>query len=264
MTNLRFHRNASNLMNPQIHKFFLFFLTGVVFQIHGLLAQESYSIATYNIRYDNPGDTSNHQREEQDPHPINLIRFHEMDIIGTQEGLYSQVEDIQKGLEFPFIGPGNDTTESEGASCAVYYNPEKFKLLDKGTFWFSPVAESATQSPGEAANRVCAWGKFQSPEGNYFYVFNVHYKQIGPKARVESSKLLLKKIQEINRDHLPCIVTGDFTVEENNDVYQDLLEGRYPEKWINLLVSSEGSPISVSALVRNTSEKILPPLVSFY
>jgi len=231
-------------MNPQIRKFLLFFLTGVVFQIHGSLAQESYSIATYNIRYDNPGDTSNLQQEERDPpHPINLIRFHEMDIIGTQEGLYSQVEDIQKGLKFPFIGPDKDATESEGASCAVYYNPEKFKLLDEGTFWFSPISENSSQRPDDAPNRVCSWGKFESPEGDYFYVFNVHYKQVGPKARVESSKLLLKKIQEINRDHLPCIVTGDFTVEETNDGYQELLEGRYPEKWIQLLVVSQGSPV---------------------
>ncbi|WP_375585375.1 endonuclease [Cyclobacterium xiamenense] len=247
-------------MNRRNCRFLLFFVTGSVFLIHGLRAQDSYSIATYTIRYDNPTDTAN-QQEQRSPHPINLIRFHEMDIIGTKEGLYTQVEDIQKEFGFPYIGIGAHL-EEERESCAVYYDPEKYELLDEGTFSLPKSAENPLGSSDEASNRICSWGKFQSPEGDYFYVFNVHYTHLGTKARVESSKLLLKKIQEINKDHLPCIVTGDFTVEDNSDVYQELLEGHHSEKRPLFLVTSEGTYTTFPEFLGNISGSALSLLLS--
>ncbi|NHE55446.1 endonuclease/exonuclease/phosphatase family protein [Cyclobacterium plantarum] len=188
-----------------------------------LYAQETYNIATYNIRFDNPGDEGNLWKDRS-PHLINLIRFHEMDIIGTQEGLYTQLEDISKDLQYPYIGVGRDTGGNEGEFSAVFYNPDKFELLDKNTFWLSPTPDKPSKGWDAALNRVCSWGKFQTEEGNEFYVFNVHYDHIGQKAREESSKLLLKKIQEINTENLPCILTGDFNVEADNPAYKELLK----------------------------------------
>ncbi len=200
----------------------LFFLICVL-GTPSLLAQDDYHIATYNIRFDNPNDKDN-LWEDRSPHLINLIRFHEMDIIGTQEGLYNQLEDISKDLNFPYIGVGRDNGEMEGEFCAVFYNPDKIVLLEKNTFWLSPTPEKPSKGWDASLNRICSWGKFRTTEGQEFYVFNVHYDHIGQEAREESSKLLIKKIDEINSEQLPCILTGDFNVEPINPAYKEILK----------------------------------------
>lgn len=202
-----------------IHIPFLFLLLIIT---TGSFAQDSYNIATYNIRFDNPKDEGNLWNDRA-PHLINLIRFHEMDIIGTQEGLYNQLEDISRDLNFPYIGVGRDDGGQKGEFTAVFYNPEKFELLDKGTFWLSPTPDTPSKGWDASLNRICSWGKFRTKEGQEFYVFNVHYDHIGQKAREESSKLVLEKINEINKEHLPCILTGDFNVQDDNPAYNEIL-----------------------------------------
>lgn len=210
-------------MSVPFTKYFLALLLLPSLQIIGLRAQESYSIATYNVLFDSPSDSGN-KWEDRAPHPINLIRFHEMDIVGTREGLYSQVENNNKDLDLPYIGVSRDSGKNEGGFCAVFYNPEKFQLLDKGTFRLSPTPEIPPEAWGSAPNRICSWGKFETSDGELFYVFNVHYDTIGQTAPKDNSMLLHEKITEINQEHLPCILTGDFNGEESEPVYPESIE----------------------------------------
>jgi endonuclease/exonuclease/phosphatase family metal-dependent hydrolase len=209
--------------NPPGFKFPIFLLLLSLLLVQSSFAQEIYTIATYNIRYANPNDEGNLWKDRA-PHLINLIRFHEMDIIGTQEGLYQQLEEIKEDLNFPYIGVGRDTGKNEGEFSAVFYNPDKFTLLDQDSFWLSPTPEKPSKGWDASLNRICSWGKFKSREGQEFYVFNVHYDHRGQKAREESSKLLLQKIKTINAEKLPCILTGDFNIEEDNPAYREIIK----------------------------------------
>jgi|TARA_R110002096_G_scaffold45544_8_gene122214 endonuclease/exonuclease/phosphatase family metal-dependent hydrolase len=195
-----------------------------LFQAPAIMAQETYKIATYNIRYANSSDEGN-LWEDRAPHLINLIRFHEMDIIGTQEGLFNQLEMIKEGLDFPYIGVGRNTGEKEGEFSAVFYNPKKFTLLEQNSFWLSPTPEKPSKGWDASLNRICSWGKFKTQEGQEFYVFNVHYDHRGQKAREESSKLVIQKIKSINKQNLPCILTGDFNIEDDNPAYHEITKG---------------------------------------
>lgn len=61
---------------------------------------------TFNLRYDNPKDEGN-LWVNRAPVAAALIRFHEFDIIGTQEGLENQLEDLAKALpEYERYGLG--------------------------------------------------------------------------------------------------------------------------------------------------------------
>jgi len=184
---------------------------------------QSMNIATYNIRFDNPNDIGNLWKDRA-PHLINLIKFHQMDIIGTQEGMYHQLEEIKKELGFSYVGVGRDKGGKEGEFSAVFYNPEKVKVVDQSTFWLSETPENPSKGWDAALNRVCTWVKFESVDGKKFYVFNIHYDHIGQKAREESSKLVIRKIKEINKENLPIVFIGDFNVMPDNPAYKTVLD----------------------------------------
>ncbi|WP_232835140.1 endonuclease/exonuclease/phosphatase family protein [Pleomorphovibrio marinus] len=204
------------------------------------MGQNSYNVATYNIRYDNPGDEGNLWKDRS-PHLINLIQFHEMDIIGTQEGLYNQLEDMSRELDFPYLGVARDDGDKKGEYSAVFYNPEKFELLEHDTFWLSETPEEPSVGWDASMERICSYGKFKTKEGEKtFYVFNVHYDHRGQEARENSSKLLMEKIEEINTEHLPCILTGDFNVTDDNPAYKEIIEDGKLKDTINLAPFSHG------------------------
>ena len=54
-------------------------------------------------------------------------------------------------------------------------------------------------------------------------VFNTHFDHVGVKAREESSKLILKKIKELNPDGLAVILMGDFNLESDSPGVQVIL-----------------------------------------
>jgi endonuclease/exonuclease/phosphatase family metal-dependent hydrolase len=185
---------------------------------------QNLKVATYNIRFDNQNDIGNLWKDRS-PYLVNLLRFHQIELFGTQEGLYHQLEDIKLALGFKYIGVGRDKGGNEGEFSAIFYDPTKLKLLDQGTFWLSATPDIPSKGWDAALNRVCTWGKFKLGKGRIFYVFNVHYDHIGQNAREESSRLVLQKIKKINSGNLPVILMGDFNVTPDNQAYQTVIQG---------------------------------------
>jgi hypothetical protein len=65
---------------------------------------QSLIVGTFNLRYDNPRDTGNLWKDRA-PVAAALIRFHQFDIVGTQEGLKNQLDDLQAALPaYAFTG----------------------------------------------------------------------------------------------------------------------------------------------------------------
>jgi endonuclease/exonuclease/phosphatase family metal-dependent hydrolase len=205
----------------RVYSINVLFIITFSFPVSFCLAQ-NMNIATYNIRFDNPNDTGNLWKDRAS-HLINLIKFHQIDIIGTQEGMYHQLEEIKDGLDYPYVGVGRDQGGKDGEFSAVFYNPEKLQVLIQSTFWLSETPDKPSKGWDAALNRVCTWVKFENKEGKKFYVFNIHYDHIGQQAREESSKLVIAKIKEINKDGLPVVFIGDFNVMPENPAYQTVL-----------------------------------------
>jgi endonuclease/exonuclease/phosphatase family metal-dependent hydrolase len=174
---------------------------------------------TFNLRYDNAGDSGN-LWVDRAPVAASLIRFHQFDIVGTQEGLKNQLEDLQKDLlEYAYYGIGRDDGKSKGEHSAIFYKKEKFIIIDSGDFWLS-------EHPGQPGfgwdarnNRICSWLKMKDKASKKsFFVFNVHYDHRGVMARKESSKLILQKIKEIAGTQ-SVIFTGDFNGNNQSEWY---------------------------------------------
>ncbi|MDN3670505.1 endonuclease/exonuclease/phosphatase family protein [Echinicola jeungdonensis] len=177
-------------------------------------------IATYNIRFDNPGDAPNHWDNRKEV-VANLIKFHGFDIFGTQEGLHHQVEYLKKHLpQFEYVGVARDDGRQKGEYSAVFYNKEKFKLLESNTFWLSTDTSKPNIGWDAALPRICTWAKLKDiNNGNQFFVFNTHFDHVGTAARQKSAQLILNKIKEYSQNGLPVMLLGDFNVDQENPAY---------------------------------------------
>lgn len=200
--------------------YYRFFITCLIlltaYSTHSI--GQTHQLATFNIRWDNPGDEGNLWKDRLH-HVTSLIQFHQIGIVGIQEGLIHQVKQLESNLNYEYIGVGRDDGEEKGEFSAILYNSKLYKLIDNGTFWLSPTPSQPSKGWDAALNRVCTWGKFEDQTGQSFYVFNIHYDHIGQQAREESSKLVLTQIEAINQESLPVIWMGDFNVTPDNPAY---------------------------------------------
>lgn len=211
-------------MTKNITKIFPLLL-GLSLGIMSITLAQNHRIATFNIRWDNPKDEGNLWKDRV-TQVLQLIRFHEIGIVGTQETLAHQLLAINEGLGFASIGVGRDDGAEKGEFSPIHYDPKRYSVEKSGTFWLSPSPDVPSKGWDAALPRICTWGKFRSSEGQYFFVFNVHYDHIGQQAREESSKLVLAKIEEINTEKLPVIWMGDFNVSPENPAYRVILKDK--------------------------------------
>jgi len=204
-----------NLLSNSLKIALVFFL--FAFGHQSAIAQ-NHIFATYNLRYDNPNDEGNLWKDRL-PHVIDLIKFHQIELFGTQEGLRHQLDQLSEGLGYEYLGVGRDDGAKKGEYTAILYDPEKFEVLDQGTFWLSPTPETPSKGWDAALNRICSWGKFKDSSGKIFYAFNIHYDHIGQQAREESSKLVMDQVAKINSENAPALLMGDFNVTPDNAAY---------------------------------------------
>ena len=151
-----------------------------------------------------------------------------------------------------------------------------FQLLDHGDFWLNETPDKPALGWDAACIRICTWGKFSvktaqndanykqsdSPKDNHktFYYFNLHMDHVGVVARREAAKLVVKRIKEMT-DGLPVILTGDFNVDQNDEIYtiftqSGLLKDSFDaavERGVNVTKLWEGSPISDFTVVPDPS-----------
>lgn len=195
-------------------------LASAIFSCKSSIAQE-FTIGTYNLRYANHSDSVNGNGwGERSRVIINMIQFHGFDIFGTQEGLSHQLETLKAQLPgYQYIGVGRDDGKQAGEYSAIFYQTNKFDLLESGNFWLSTVTDKPNKGWDAALPRICTWGKFKEKGTHFeFYMFNLHMDHIGVQARAESAKLILQKIKGFPKDK-PVILTGDFNVDQYNESY---------------------------------------------
>jgi endonuclease/exonuclease/phosphatase family metal-dependent hydrolase len=183
---------------------------------------QQLTIGTYNIRYDNKGDSLN-PWVKRAPVIRAMIQFHDFDILGTQEGLKHQLEDLKTGLPgYTYYGIGRDDGKEKGEHSVIFYKTEKFNVLKSGDFWLSETPEKPGPGWDARLNRICSWVQFQDKASKKkFYFFSVHYDHQGVKARIESSKLILQKIKEIAGNE-KAIFVGDLNGGRSSEWYKTL------------------------------------------
>jgi endonuclease/exonuclease/phosphatase family metal-dependent hydrolase len=182
---------------------------------------QSLVMGSYNLRFDDLNDKKNAWKDRSVAIKA-LIRFHNFDIIGTQEAFDSQLQDLITALpQYNVYGKGRDDGTRKGEHSAILYKKDRFTLLNQGDFWLSATPNQPSLGwDATCCNRLCSWVYLKDRKTKKsFYVFNAHYDHIGKQARIESSKLILAKVTGI-AGNKPVIFTGDLNGDQNSEPYQ--------------------------------------------
>jgi len=196
---------------------------------------QNLNVITYNIRLNIASDGVN-AWPNRSSQVSALLDFHQADIFGLQEAFIGQIEDIHAQLpNMTWVGVGRDDGEKAGEYSPIFYNSERFEALKKGWFWLSETPEKPGLGWDAACNRICTWLLLKEKKTNKeFMVFNTHFDHIGNQARSESARLILQKINELNIEDLPVILTGDFNLTPDKEpislITKELTDSRSASK----------------------------------
>lgn len=190
--------------------------------LFGIQLFSQINVATFNLRMDTPQDSLNAWKHRKEM-VKGLIRFHDMDILGTQEGFKHQLDDLLELDDYAYVGVGRDDGKDQGEHSAIFYKKNRFEVLEKGNFWFSETPDVPSKGwDATCCNRICSWAKFKDKKsGKIFFAFNSHYDHEGRIARKNSSLLLLRQINKI-AGKFPVFCTGDFNAVPDDEPIQIL------------------------------------------
>jgi endonuclease/exonuclease/phosphatase family metal-dependent hydrolase len=182
-----------------------------------------FRVMTFNIRYGTADDGANswpHRRE----HVLTTIRDYDPDILGLQEVLASQADELRAAFpKYGFVGVGRDDGERAGEFAPVMFRRSEFQLVRAGYFWLSERPERPGVLGWDAAcPRLVTWVRLRcvrSP-ANEIQVINTHFDHRGERARLESARLIRKLVDSLAGT--PIILMGDFNCGPGSDPYRAL------------------------------------------
>lgn len=186
---------------------------------------QSVKVMSYNIRFDNPGDGENAwpNRIQKVAH---VIQKYGPDLIGIQEALHHQLEDLTRVLpDYTYVGVGRDDGKEKGEYSAVFYRNSRFGVLHSETIWLSPSGEVGSIGWDAAITRIATCARLYDRElKQEFLVANTHFDHVGKQARIGSAVLLAGYLSGMHQVRQPLLLTGDFNCERTEETYTHLLK----------------------------------------
>lgn len=197
-----------------------FLILFTLFTLQSFLSAFEIDAVAFNIRFDNPKDGENAWPNRKEM-VGKWIESESPDVIGLQEALRHQINDIKKvATAYSEYGVGRDDGKSRGEHCTILYLKKRFTLdkKDCGTFWFSDTPEKiASKSWGNEIPRICTWARLiHKKTGKGFYLYNVHYDHQSQSSRIGASNLIIERISNRKQSNEPIILMGDFNAAEKN------------------------------------------------
>ncbi len=195
---------------------------------------ESLVAMTFNVRYDNGLPNSDDDAWVHPDHPrrdaaIATILDSAPDVLGVQEALWNQVQDLEEGLlpRYRWDGVGRDDGDRAGEFCAVFWRNDLYERTAGGTFWLSlEPQEPGSVYPGAATTRIATWVELQERRtGRFVTVLNTHWDHVSQDARTHAAALIVQELDIIAPSPRGRIVLGDLNLPEDNVAFSTLLNG---------------------------------------
>ncbi|MBY0586666.1 endonuclease/exonuclease/phosphatase family protein [bacterium] len=187
---------------------------------------------SYNLRYASlTGENSWLLRR---PLVRKIIEKNSPDIIGTQEGLYFQLRQMEEDLaDYAWIGLGREGG-SQGEFMAVFYRKDRLEPVEYDHYWLSDrPAEIGSATWGNKVRRMVTWVKFRDRRARQeFVLINTHFDHEVEQSRQKSAQLVAERMTQF-RPNIPVIMTGDFNTAAGDSTSYKILtdQGGLRDAW---------------------------------
>src|SRR6266704_2171053 len=86
----------------------------------------------------------------------------------------------------------------------IFWKAERFALIDSGGFWLSRTPDHWSKDWGTDDAHGVTWVKLRCTRTNRVFLhLNTHFEHISEQSRVESCRLILQKVGELQEEQKP-------------------------------------------------------------
>ena len=138
------------------------------------------------------------------------------DIFGSQEVQPEQYRFLKNHLSgYGSVIGYRDNKGTRSESCPIFYNEERFELLDGGIFWLSETPESMSISWKEGGeHRIATFAKLRDKKtDNVIVAINAHPDWEPVDTCVNEIKVVAKKGAEMLKEGNKVVVFGDLNAD---------------------------------------------------
>ncbi|GAA6050038.1 hypothetical protein JCM3770_001927 [Rhodotorula araucariae] len=222
--------------------------------MHSPAPPRTLRVGTLNVRYDfaarhplsSLGDGERRWAERRDA-LVDMVTWEELDVVGFQEVLHSQFEDLQALLpddEWGSVGVGRDDGRRAGEAVPIFYRRASLRLVPGSVShrWLSPTPLKPGSRGWDAGQpRMVTFARFADARASggqghaEVLVANTHWDDRGVRAREESAMLIrtlveeeLSRGAEAEGTEPLVVLLGDLNSPDEEEGYQLLTGRRYP------------------------------------
>ncbi len=191
----------------------------------GAAPADELKLMTFNIRYGRAADGPD-SWEFRKELVVETIKKFDPDILGLQEALDFQIQYLTENLtQYAWVGVGREDGRNKGEFSPVFFKRKRFEVLAWSCFWLSETPHLPGSKGWDAAlPRIVTWVRLGLTDGSgrVIYVFNTHFDHRGQAARLQSARLLRRRLDVIGPGRT-IVVLGDFNASKGSQPYRALL-----------------------------------------
>lgn len=220
------------------------------------------NVMTFNIRYGTAPDGENAWSNRCEM-VLEELRTESPQILGMQECLRDQLDTILENFpQMSAVGIGREK-DGAGEYSPILYDRTRFDLLAAETFWLSDTPEvRASKSWGNNYTRICTWARLLERDTNrVIVVMNTHWDHESQPSRIESGKLIAKRIAEFDPDE-PLILMGDFNIGPDGPAREQFTKAGLRDSFVDIHPDKANEGTFHAFTGKTISDKIDAILVS--
>jgi len=199
-------------------------------------------VMSYNIRMGVANDGDNHWDIRKVATPAMIYDIRPV-VFGVQEAFRFQLDYIlEKCPSYREVGVGRDDGADGGEHMSVFYDTDSLDLVTWGNYWLSQTPDRPSKGWDAACYRTATWALLEvKSSGQRFYFVNTHLDHKGFQARANGLQLLYDRIQQMNTEGYPMVLTGDFNVKPDNEGLNGINSLMKPARFTAVEADARGS-----------------------
>ncbi|ORY91674.1 Endonuclease/exonuclease/phosphatase [Leucosporidium creatinivorum] len=160
------------------------------------------------------------------------ILWSELDVVGLQEVLHNQMEDLQQllGEKWGWVGVGRDDGRQAGEYAPIFYRKDRFKINWVDYFWLSTTPSVPGSKDWDAGQtRIVTVAHFSplASESEGFYTLCTHWDDRGLLSRTKAAEIILDYVSKLGAEGKLVVLLGDLNSPAEEDGYRTLTQWKY-------------------------------------